>query len=132
MIKTIRYIRWTRFLSTVRRTSLKLRKYVFTKTIKSGRRFIAIWTENKHWVKCHARKNLKQQYMKVVSFSDPSLSKKCICLRPCSLCNTLNTPSSGWESFNIKQKLGLFVLRVTHISNLPIVCVKLMRVGGWA
>ena len=26
----------------------------------------------------HARKNLKQQYMKVVTFSDPSFSKKSI------------------------------------------------------
>ena len=54
-----------------------------------------------------------------------------LCLRPCSLDNTLNRPSSAWESFNIRQKLGLFVLGVTHISNLPTVCVKLMRVGGW-
>ena len=50
-----------------------------------------------------------------------------LCLRPCSLDNTLNRPSSAWESFNVREKLGLFDLRVTHISNLPTVCVKLIR-----
>ena len=55
-----------------------------------------------------------------------------LCLRPCSLDNTLNRPSSAWESFNVRQKLGLFVLGVVHhISNLPTVCIILMRVGGW-
>ena len=29
------------------------------------------------------------------------------------LVNTLNKPSSAWESFNVRQKLGLFVLEVT-------------------
>ena len=40
---------------------------------------------------------------------------------------TLNRPSSTWGSFNIKQKLGLFVFVVTHISNLPTIGVKLMQ-----
>ena len=53
-----------------------------------------------------------------------------LCLRPCSVDNTLKRPFSAWDSFNITQKLGLFVLGVIHISNLPTVCVKWMRVGG--
>ena len=36
-------------------------------------------------------------------------------LRPCSLDNTLNRPSSAWESFNVRTNLGLFVLGLTHI-----------------
>ena len=35
------------------------------------------------------------------------------------------------DSLNIRQKLGLFVLGVTHISNVPIVCGKLTCAGGW-
>ena len=35
------------------------------------------------------------------------------------------------ESFNIRQKLGLFVLGFTHILNLPTVCIKVTRVCGW-
>ena len=31
--------------------------------------------------------------------------------------NTLNRPSSAWQSFNIRQKLGLFVLGVIHMLN---------------
>ena len=54
-----------------------------------------------------------------------------LCLWSCSLDNTLNRPSSAWESFKIRQKLDLFVLGVTHISNLPTVCVKWCEwVGG--
>ena len=34
LLKITRYIRWTRALSTISRASLKLRKYVFTKTWK--------------------------------------------------------------------------------------------------
>ena len=55
-----------------------------------------------------------------------------LCLQSCSLDNTLNKPwHSAWESFNIRQKLGLFVLGVTHISTLPTVCIKLMWIDGW-
>ena len=53
-----------------------------------------------------------------------------LCFQSSSLDNTLNRPSSQWENFNITQKLGLFILRVTHISNIPKVCVTLMQVGG--
>ena len=64
----------------------------------------------------HAKKNLKQQYLKVVTFSDASFSKKRIFianlyLRPCNLDNTLKRPSIAWERFNIREKLGLFVFR---------------------
>ena len=81
----------------------------------------------------HARKNLKQRYVKIVTFGDPSFSKKRIyILRSCTLDKTLNRPSSAWESFDIRQKLGPFVLRVTHIiSNLLLVCVKLTQVSVW-
>ena len=34
-----------------------------------------------------------------------------LCLRPSSLDDTLNRPSSTWESFKIRQKLGLFVFK---------------------
>ena len=51
-------------------------------------------------------------------------------LQPCSLDNTLNKPSSAQEGFNIREKLGLFVVGVTHILNLPTVCVKLIQVDG--
>ena len=53
----------------------KLRKYVFAKTWKVA--VTASISENKN-SGFHARKNLKQQYLKVVTFSDPSFSKKCI------------------------------------------------------
>ena len=53
-----------------------------------------------------------------------------LCLQPCSLDNTLNRPSSEWESFNIMQKLGLFVLGVTHISNLPYSLYQI-DASGW-
>ena len=44
-------------------------------------------------------------------------AKAYLCLRPCSLDNRLNRPSNAWESFNIRQKLGLFVLGVIHMLN---------------
>ena len=45
---------------------------------------------------------------------------------------TEQTFKCACESFNIKQKLGgLFVLEVTHISNLFTVFVKLTQMGGW-
>ena len=57
-----------RALSTIARASLKLRKYVFTKTLK-----VAVTAGE-----FHARKTPKQQYPKAVTFSDLSFSKKCI------------------------------------------------------
>ena len=71
--------------------------------------------------------------MKVVIFSDASFSKKPIYVydREVYLNNTLSKQSSARESFNIRQKLGLFVLGVTHMLNLLTVCVKLTQVDGW-
>ena len=81
LLKITRYIRWTRALGPMSRASLKLRKYVFTKTWK-----VAVTAYLKINSGLHARKNPKQQYLKVVTFSDPSSSKKAhSCLQPCSL-----------------------------------------------
>ena len=55
-----------------------------------------------------------------------------LCFRPYNLDNIpLNRPSIAWESLNITQKLGLFLLGATHILNLPKVCIKLMQVVEW-
>ena len=51
----------------------KLRKYVFAKTWKVV--VTASISENKN-SGFHARKNPKQQYLKVVAFSDPLFPKK--------------------------------------------------------
>ena len=59
----------------------------------------------------HARKNPKQQYLKVVTFSDALFSKKHMFTTMQPSHSTLNRPSL--------------------ISNLPTVCIKLTRVGGW-
>ena len=68
-------------------------------------------------------------YAKECQVTKSKKQKVHLCLRPCSLDNTLNRPlSSAWESFNIRQKLGLFclfVLRVSHISNLPILSIRI-------
>ena len=128
LLKITRYIRWTRALSTISRASLKLRKYVFTKTWKVAA--TASISENKLLVPCQKESRATTSESSNVQWF--SIQQKVyFCLRPCSLDNTLNKPSSAWESFNIRQKLGLFVLGVTHMSNLPTDCVKLMRVGGW-
>ena len=125
LLKITWYIRWTRALSTISRASLKLRKYVFIKTWRK----LAVTTSISlkinsgfHPERIPSNNHVQWSFIQ---------QKAHLCLRPCSLDNTLNRPSSAWESFNIRQKLGLFVLGVTHISNLPTVCVKLMRVGGW-
>ena len=77
MLKITGYIRWTRVLSTISRASLKLRKYVFIiQNMESGRHSIYIWKEIPSGF--HTRKNPKQQYLKVVMFSDASFSKKYI------------------------------------------------------
>ena len=57
--------------------------------------------------------------------------KAYLCLRPYSLDNTLNRASSAWESFNIRQKLGLFVLGVTHILNLPTYSLRQISASEW-
>ena len=85
----------------------------------------------------HARKNPKQQYLKVVTSRSVMLhsakSALMFTIMQAYLDNTMNRPPSAWESFNIiSQKLGLFVLGVTHILNLPTACVILTQVGGWA
>ena len=44
-------------------------------------------------------------------FGDASFSAKAhLCLQACSLVNTLSRLSQAWKSFNIRQKLGMFVL----------------------
>ena len=124
LLKITRYIRWTRALSTISRASLKLRKYVFIKTWK--------WSSQHLYLKInsgfHARKDPKQQYLKVVTYSDPSSSTKHIYVYDHAAWIT------HWTDHPVHEKvlkLGLFVSGVTHISNLTTVCVKLMRVGGW-
>ena len=60
-------IRWTRFLSTISRACLKLTKYVFTKTWKSGRHSsIHISLKINKNSGFHVRKYAKQHYLKVV------------------------------------------------------------------
>ena len=76
LLKIIRYVRWTRAPSTISRASLNLRKYVFTKTWKVA--ITVSISENKNSGFYAARKNPKQQYLKVATFSNPSFSKKCI------------------------------------------------------
>ena len=127
LLKITRYIRWPRAASTISRASSKLRKYVFTKTWN-----VVVTTsisENKY-VPCQKE---KFQATIIAESSHVQWSfiqqKVHLCLRPWSLDNTLNRPSCTWESFNIRQKIGLFVLGVTYILNIPAVCVKLMRVG---
>ena len=82
------------------------------------------------------RKNLKQQYLKVVTLrSVMFLSAKSTLMFSTKQPRyyTEETIQCMRESFNIirQKQLGLFVLGVTHISNLPTVCVKLTKVGGW-
>ena len=65
-------------LSTISRqnqssASLKLRKYVFPKTWRVAVTSIYILKINSGF---HARKNPKQQYLEVVTFSDASFSKE--------------------------------------------------------
>ena len=97
--------------------------------MESGRHSIYIW-------KCAPCQKESQATISESSHVQWSFiqQKVHLCLRPRSLDNTLNRPSSAREGFNVRRKLGLFCLflGVTHnISNLPTVCVKLMQVGGW-
>ena len=68
-------------------------KICIYQNMESGRHSVS---ENKGCV-FHARKNPKQQYLKVVTFSDPSFDKKCIYvyIQPCSLNNTLDRQYSA-------------------------------------
>ena len=66
----------------------------------------------------HARKNPKQQNLKAVTSYSVMLhsAKSAYMFTTMQPKYTLNRPSSAWESFNIRQKLGLFVLRVTKLT----------------
>ena len=71
------HIRWARALSTITRQNqssaiLKLRKYVFTKTWKVAVTALVVLKINSGF---HARKNPKERYLKVVTFSDASFRK---------------------------------------------------------
>ena len=133
--KKLLKIRWTRAVSTISRASLKLKKYVFTKRWK-----VAVTAQHLYLkinTGFHARKNPKQQYLKVTISESSHVQwsfiqqKVHLCLRPCSLDNTLTDHPVHEKVLTFRQKLDMFVLGVTHISNLPTVCVKLMQVGGW-
>ena len=76
-----------RALSTIRSqnqssANLKLRKYVFTKTWKVAVTASVCLKLNSGF---HARKNLKEHYPKVVTFSDASFIKKGIDVYDCNL-----------------------------------------------
>ena len=73
LLKITSCIRRTKALSTISRASLKMRKYVFTKTWKVS---ATASISEKKYSRFSARKNPKQQYMKVVTFSNPSFSEK--------------------------------------------------------
>ena len=82
------------------------------------------------------RKNPKQQYLKVVTLRSVMFHSAKSALMFSTKQPTYYTEETIQcmrESFNIirQKQLGLFVLGVTHISNLPTVCVKLTKVGGW-
>ena len=84
----------------------------------------------------HARQNPKQQYLKVVTSRSvmlDSAKSAHMFLTKQPRYYTEETIQCMRESFNIirQKQLGLFVLGVTHLSNLPRVCVKLTQVGGW-
>ena len=116
LLKITRYIRWPRAASTISRASLKLRKYVFTKTWN-----VVVTTsisENKY-VPCQKE---KFQATIIAESSHVQWSfiqqKVHLCLRPCSLDNSLSKPCSAWEIFNIRQKLGLLICFRGHSLNL--------------
>ena len=74
----------------------------------------------------HGRKNPMQQCLKVVILHS---AKSAFMFTTMQLYNTLNWPSSTWESFNIREKLGLFVLGVTHIESSHSLCQ--IDASGW-
>ena len=113
MLKVSRYFRWTRALSTISRASLKLMKYVAYYLSKHRKLF-----ENKSWILCQKESQATISEGSHVQWSFVQ-QKSHLRLQPCSLGNTLNRPFSAWESFDIREKLVLFVLGVTqNISNL--------------
>ena len=110
-----------KLLFEIKKGRLKTRKYVFTKPGKWPSQYLYLKVNSGF----RAKKNPKQKYLWSSHVEWCFIQQKAhLCLWPCSLDNTLNRPSSALESFNIRQKLGLFVLGVTHILNLPTVCVK--------
>ena len=130
-LKITRYfMRWTWVLG---RPNLTLRKYVFIKTWK-----VAITAASTYiWKLIKIVGSMPETIQATIPESSHVQwffiqQKGHLCWQPCSLDNTLNRSSSAGESFKIKEKLCLFVLGVIHISNLPTICIKLMRVGVWA
>ena len=91
--------------------SLKLRKYVFTKAWKVT--VTASISENKLWAPCQNEKESQATISESshVQWSFIQQKAHLYLRRLCNLDNTQNRPSSAWESFNIRQKLGLFVFR---------------------
>ena len=70
----------------------EVEKICIYQNMESGRHSIYLKINNGF----HARKNPKQQYLEVITFNDPSFSRKCnLCLQLCSLDNTLNRLSSA-------------------------------------
>ena len=109
LLKITSYIRWTRALNTISRASLKLRNMYLPKHGKWPSQHLYLKRNSGY----HARKNSKQQYLKVVMFSDSSFSKKCIYVydHAAQITCWADHPVHG-EYFNlIRQKQGLFVLR---------------------
>ena len=102
MLKIARYIRWKRALSTISRASLKLRKYAFTKTWKVV--VTVSISENKYWVPCQKESQATISESSHVHWSFIQ-QRAHLCLRPCSLDNTLSRPSSACESFIISAKI---------------------------
>ena len=108
----------------------KVEEIYFYHNMESGRHSIYIWKQIPSGL--HARKNPEQECVRVVTFSDPSFNKKCIYVYDHAAYRTHWTDHPVHKKILILvSKLGLFVLEVTQISNLPIVCLKLIRVGGW-
>ena len=100
LLKITRYITWTRALSTISRASLKLRKYVFTKTWKVA--VTASVSENRLWVPC--QKECQSTISESSHVQWAFIQQKAhFCLRSCSLTHW-TAHSSVWESFHIRQK----------------------------
>ena len=77
----------------------------------------------------HARKNPKQQYLKVVAFSDPLFPKKHIYVYDHAAQITHWTDHHSVH--DIRQKLGLFVLGVTHSHIKSSHSLDQIDVNGW-
>ena len=100
LLKITKYIRWTRALSTVSRTSLKLRKHE-KQNMKRGCHSIYIYLKINsgfHTQKGSQATTSESNHVQW-SFIQPEAH---LCLQSCSLDNTLNRLSSAWESFNIR------------------------------